>query len=76
MRDDFPQADGQHGEGFVQAERVAQILRDFEQSLHFLARGGDGGEEIDCAVVALPASVGAGLDAIRSPPREPRRVRF
>ena len=33
---------GQHGKGFVQAERITQILRQREQLLHFLPRGGDG----------------------------------
>src|SRR5439155_22850390 len=46
MRNDAAQADWKHGTRFVEAKRVAQVLRDFEQRLHLLARGGDGGQEV------------------------------
>ena len=40
------QPDGQQRHGFVEAERISQVLSQFEQVEDFLARGGDGVEEV------------------------------
>ena len=56
MRDDLAQPHRQHRQRFVQAERIAQVLRDLEQRLHFLARRGDGGEEVDRCASLCPRS--------------------
>ncbi len=47
MGNDAAQADAEHRQRLVQAERVSQVLRDFEQRLHFLPSRGDGVQEID-----------------------------
>ena len=53
VRDHAPQADRQHRESLVQAERVSQILRELEQRLHFLARCCDRLQEVDLIRGAL-----------------------
>ena len=46
VRNHLAQTHGKHGKRFAQAERVAQILAEFEHGLRFLARRRDGGEEV------------------------------
>ncbi len=42
------QAQRQQRQRFIQAERIAQVLRQFKEVLHFLARRGDGRQEVLC----------------------------
>ena len=65
------QPDRQQRQRLVQAERIAQILRQLEEVLHFLAGGGDGGQEVR----RLFAGACKRAFASRIPPPAPGRAR-
>ncbi len=46
MRDDLPKAHREQGQSFIEAERIAQVLRDFKERLDLLTRGRDGVQKV------------------------------